>query len=134
MSTRTAPPGPRAAAKRAGHGLDRRLVPPALVEQECRHAARAVAAGLDLAAVGIADFHEHVAIGHGRAQHHELVAAYAGAPVGHAAVAFVGPVERPGARIQHDEIIAEPVHLDEGNAHGLPATSERRSRQRRDPI
>ena len=112
--------------ERPGDGLDGHALPARLLEQQRSDGARAIAAGLDLAAIGVADFHEHIAAPGRRAHHHELVAADAGAPVRQPAIVVVRPADRPVARIQHDEIVAKPVHLDEGNAHLSPRRRLRR--------
>ncbi len=83
-------------------------------------AACGIAAGLGLAAVGVADAHEG---GGPRVlrllDEDELIAADAAMAVGNGARG--GRVDRDGvrARVEHDEVVAEPMHLDESRAvHG----------------
>ena len=84
---------------------------------EQSHRARGIAAGLYLAAVGIEN--AHAKIGRlRRFQKDQLIAADAGVAIG----------ESRGKRachgqqgllacVQHDEVVSQPMHLDERNAH-----------------
>jgi len=83
-----------------------------------RDRARGVAARFDLAAVGIEDPHPEVG-GLGLGQHDQLVATDPGAPVGQRARQRGGDGRQGlGARVEHDEVVAEAMHLGEGGAHG----------------
>ncbi len=94
---------------------DRRL--PALGGNERRHAARRIAASRHLAAIGIPDAHEHVGLTR-RLERDELIAADALFPVGDGAhrVRLEGKRARP--RVEHDKVVAEPVHLAEAYCRG----------------
>ena len=95
----------------------------ALVHQHRGDAARGVAAGAGLAAVGIVDAHEDIGVALGRRlEHDQLVAAHAQPAVGDGTPARRRQLERSPARVEHDEIVAQPVHLDERRpGHALPA-------------
>ena len=58
-----------------------------------------------------------------RLEHDQLVAAHAQPAVGDGAAARWRQVERRRARVEHDEIVAQPVHLEERR---LAATAMRR--------
>src|SRR5207248_7596895 len=78
--------------------------------------AGAVAAGLGLAAIGIEDAHSHSRRGVARRlDQDQLVAANAGTPVGDGARRL--GIDRDGvmALVQHDEVVAEPMHLAEAD-------------------
>jgi len=80
--------------------------------QQCRHAARAIAALLDLAAVGI----EHAIEGVGamaarRLQHQRLVETYAGVAIGEGAPLVAGGQRRIGGQIEDYEVVARPCIL-----------------------
>src|SRR5881227_3405249 len=115
MSTDT-PRLPSMRACTTPEGLSR-VSEPALLEER-RHAARAVAALLDLVAVTVEDPVEDGGARAPRAlQHQRLVEADAGA-------ALPEPAQQPrseqgliGGRIEDDEIVADPVHLREIDAH-----------------
>ena len=79
---------------------------------EQHDAARRIAAGLDLAAVGIPDPHPDVG-DVGRLEQDHLVAADARAPVGDRARPRRVHRHRALARVEDDEIVAEAVHLVE---------------------
>ena len=100
-------------------GLDRGA---AALEQH--DAARGVAAGLDLAAVGVPDPHAQVG-DVGRLEQDHLVAADAGAPVGDRARPRLVHRHRAFARVEDDEIVAEAMHLVE--ARHIEARSRRRA-------
>ena len=105
----------------AGRRIDGHPARPALAHQQLRHAARGVAAGLDLATVGIADPQGRVrrAVLR-RLDDDELVAAHAGLAVGDRPCLGVAQGQGRGAGIDDDEIVAQAVHLDEGaTAHGV---------------
>ena len=90
----------------------------AALVQERGNATRAVAALLDLVAVGVENPVEHRRRGAPRPlQHQRLVKADAGAPIRETAQQL-GPQHRlVGGRIEHDKIVAHPVHLREIDAH-----------------
>ena len=79
---------------------------------EQRDAARRIAAGFDLAAVGVPDPHPHVGDIGGLQQDH-LVAADAGAPVGDRPRPRRVHRHRALAGVEDGEVVAEAVHLAE---------------------
>ena len=88
--------------------------------EQAGDAACAVAASLGLAAVRVMDAHEHLRprVARRLEQQH-LVAADAGAPVGDGARRRRVDRNRVAALVEHDEIVADPVHLAKGDArHG----------------
>ena len=87
---------------------------PALGGDQRRHAARGIAASAHLAAVGVPDAHEHVGLAR-RLERDDLIAADALFPVGDGAHRIRLKPERMRPRIEHDEVVAEPVHLAEGD-------------------
>ena len=88
------------------------------VMQQGGDAARAVAALLDLVAVGVEDAVEHGRVGPpGAREHQRLIEADAGAAVGEAAQALGLENGFVGGGIKDDEIVADPVHLREIDAH-----------------
>ncbi len=109
----------RARLEEARRGLDHDALLAGLAHDERCDAARAIAAGGDLAAIGVADAHEDVGARRFRLlQDEQLVAADPGVPVGNGAYRLAVERQRLSARIEHDEIIAEPVHLEKtGAAH-----------------
>jgi hypothetical protein len=88
------------------------------VADEGRDAAGGIAAGACLAAIRVVDAHEDIRAIGARFEADELVAADPAAPVREQADALGRQAERPRAPVQHDEVIARPVHLDEGDLHG----------------
>jgi len=85
--------------------------------QQYRDSARGIAAGFDLAAIAIEDAHAQICRCIGL-KHDQLVAADACPAIGNRHRKFARNGGQGGiARIKHDEIIAQPMHLDEGNAH-----------------
>ncbi len=93
-----------------------------LAHDEVRDAAAGVAAGGDLAAVGVEDAHADVGDRlRGRRHDDQLVAADAGAAVGDDANDRGRQIDRRLPRVEDDEIVAEAVHLDEGQGgHRAP--------------
>ncbi len=90
-----------------------------------RDCARRITAGFDFAAIGVEYPHGKVCL-FGWLQHNQLIAADAAIPIGQAAHVFIAQFRnRILARVEHHEIIAEAVHLDEGNAHYAPASMRR---------
>jgi hypothetical protein len=85
---------------------------------EAHEAARAVAALLDLAAVGIEDAVAEIDARRRRALHHQdLVAADAEMAVGQKARLGRRRHEVLVDGVEHDEIVAEAVHFCEADAH-----------------
>ena len=101
---------------RARGGFERRLRPAAFRHQQRRGAARAVAAGARLAAIGVADAHEGVG-GRRGFEHQYLIAADARTTVGDRARVLRRQRERRRAGVEYHEIVAEAVHLDESAFH-----------------
>jgi hypothetical protein len=92
------------------------------VVQESCDAARPIAALFDLVAIGIEDAVEDGRIGTlGSAEHQGLVKADAGATVGEAAQPLGLEDGFVGGCIEDDEIVADPVHLREIDAHRAQA-------------
>ena len=88
-----------------------------LVHQQPRHAARGIAAALHLAAIGVEDAHGGIGAVAGAFDHDDLIAADAEPPVGDGARGR-GVQRKPlFARVEHDEIVAQPVHFQE-RGHG----------------
>ena len=113
------PVGERLRRQVAGGGANDLGAPPGLARQQIGHAAGGVAAGPGLGTVGIADAHEGIGVGvcRRRLDGDELVAAHAGAPVGDRRGAPGGQAERTGAFVEHDEVVAAAMHLEEAR-HG----------------
>jgi hypothetical protein len=122
MSCQSRPGGPRGLAgpQQPGGSLDDDGLAAQLTHDQRCHAARAVAAGADLAAVVVADAQENVGAAVGRRlQDQQLVAAHALAAVGDGLGQSVRQREGLGPGVHDHEVIAQPVHLDEGaTAHG----------------
>ncbi len=93
-------------------GLDGDVGASPFLGDDRSHAARRITAGRHLAAVGVPDAHEHVSCLRGL-EHDELVAADAFLAVGDGAHRVRAKHERARPRIDHDEVVAEPVHLAE---------------------
>jgi hypothetical protein len=88
----------------------------ALVQQR-RDTARAVAALLDLGAVGIEHSIEHAAPGRAGLEHQRLIEADAGMPVGEGAQFVRVQVGLGGGGVEYQEIVAQPLHLQKLDAH-----------------
>ena len=101
----------------AGDRAHHHAVGAAFLGDQGGDATRGVAAGLGLGPVRVVDAHEHVGAGGRRLEDDELVAADAEMAVRHGGRAGGRDRQRGGARIQHDEVVAEAVHLAEGNHH-----------------
>ncbi len=111
----------------AARGLDADLAPggEALVEHEAREAARAVAALLDLAAVGVEDAVAEIVTRVARPLHQQhLVAADAEVAVGEGACLRGREVDRLAHAVQHDEVVALALHLREADPHAWPLYGE----------
>jgi len=114
-------------AQQPGRGLDHHVGAAGFLEQEPAHATGCVAAGARLRTVGVADAHEDVgAFGLRGLKHNQLVAADAPPAVGDQARLAFAERKRPGACVDDDEIVAEPVHLDECRACDGRARGHRR--------
>ena len=90
---------------------------PLSLHQQPADAAGGVAAGLDLAAVGVVDAHEGVGAGFGRLDGDELVEADAGRAVGKPRGSPPASGARSAPRVNDQKIVAEAVHLEERD-HG----------------
>ena len=98
----------------AGNGLDPDGFRSALVHQHGGNATRAVAAGLDLVTIAVADFHERIgAAAVGGLDDQQLVAADPGSPVGDGACVRGAEADWRHAGIEDHEIVAQAVHLGE---------------------
>ena len=87
---------------------------------EAHEAARAVAALLDLAAVGVEDAVAEVDVGAaGFLDQQDLVAADAEMAVGDAAALFGRERDGLADAVEHDEVVAEAVHFGEFQFHAL---------------
>ena len=106
--------------EKASNGLDPSVRLAGLATQEVGDAARGVAAGFGLAAIGIADAHQNPSRGMTRRfEEDHLIASDAGAAIGERAYTPCADGYRATAKIEHDKVIAEPVHLEERDlAHG----------------
>jgi len=89
----------------------------ALVGEQQTHRAAGIAAGFDFAAVGIENAHAHIGMIAG-SEHDQLIAADPGHAVGQRGRAARGHHDRVRARVDHDEIVAQAMHLAKRNAHG----------------
>ena len=84
---------------------------------EAHEAARAVAALLDLAAVGVEDAVAEVdVVAGGRLDQQDLVAADAEVAVGDAAALLGGERDGLADAVEHDEVVAEAVHFGEAQS------------------
>src|SRR4029453_16755094 len=92
------------------------------VGEKHRHAARGVAAGAAPPAIGVPDAHECIGLTRGF-ERNDLVAADALLPVGDGADGIGREGERASARVDHDKIVAEPVHLAEPDRVSLHGAS-----------
>ena len=101
----------------AGGGLDAGGVAARRLHQNPADAAGGVAAGVNLRAVGVPDAHAGVGLGRG-IDGDQLVAAHARRPIGDGAHFLGRRLERLGAGLDNDEVVAEPVHLQKRAAHG----------------
>src|SRR5262249_4486658 len=104
----------------AGQGLDADfgLLREALVVDEPDEAARAVAALLDLTAVGVPDAVAEIRVGALRSlDEKNLVAADAEVPVREPSRALRAYVKGSADAVEHDEVVARPLHLGEFEAH-----------------
>jgi len=98
--------------KGTGDRLDTQIAAVLFAHDEVGHAARAVAARTRLAAVGIQKPEKHVGRWIGcLLQHDQLVEAHAFVAVSDGAHARGVEIERLLARIDHDKIVAQPMHL-----------------------
>jgi len=103
-----------AALQQPAAGLDHQRLGARVGHHQGGDTARAVAAGARFGAVGVEDAHEHVgARALRRLDHQQLVEADAAVTVGDAAGLVGMDRDRPLARVQHDEVVAQPVHLPE---------------------
>ena len=81
-------------------------------------AARAVAALLHLAAVGVENAVAKIGAGQARRfNQQDLIATDAKMPVGQAPQLCRGERQAPAHAVQHDEIVARPLHLGERELH-----------------
>ena len=91
----------------------------ALLVHEAHEAARAVAALLDFAAVGVEDAVAEIDVGAGRRfDHQHLVAADAEIAVGEATHLLRRQDDRLANGVDNDEVVTEAVHLGETQTHG----------------
>jgi hypothetical protein len=81
-------------------------------------AARGVSASSNLAAISIPDAHEYIGPRRGL-ERNELIAADAFLAVGDGAHRILVKRKRASAGIEHDEVVAESVHLAEGYGPSL---------------
>ena len=89
----------------------------ALGNEQRRNAARGIAASADLATIGIPDAHEHIGEIRWLERDH-LIAADAPTAVGDGRNLRGLKRKRLLACVQHDEVVAEAVHLAEMDAAG----------------
>src|SRR6202000_1436399 len=92
----------------------------ALAIQEGRNTACSIAALFDFNAVGIEYAIEHSRVGaSGLLQDQCLVEADAGMAIGQLLELFQGRLGLSEWGMEHNEVVASPVHLGEVDAHGL---------------
>ncbi len=96
-----------------------------LAHQDLGDAARDVAAGTSLAAVGVLDPHEHVGALRGLHRDH-LIAADAQVTVGDRARGIARQIEGLLPPVEYDEVIAQTLHFDEGQAFSWRALAHDR--------
>ncbi len=95
-------------------GVDGRARAPGFLEYQIGDAARGVAAAFDFRSFAVPDAHAH--IGDGRAfEHDHLIAADAGRAIGNGAGLRFAERNGTVTRVENDEIVAETIHLPEGN-------------------
>lgn len=108
----------RARRQEAGIGGDHEVTEALLARDDGGDAPGGVAAGRGLAAVRVEDAHEDVGVGR-QLEHDQLVAADAAMPVRDADDALGIQAERTVATVDDDEVVADAVHLAEGErVHG----------------
>ncbi len=106
--------------KHPGAGGDGHLLELGRLGEQPGHAAGGVATGVHLAAVGVPDAHDAIGcqlLGR-RLDGDQLVAADAALAVGDGAHLRFRRRERRRTRLDHDEVVAEPVHLEKRPSHG----------------
>jgi hypothetical protein len=89
----------------------------AFVGQQQADRAAGIAAGFDFAAVRIEDAHAHIGAVCGF-EYDQLIAADPGLAVGERGGAARCHRQSARARVDHDEIVAEAMHLAKRNVHG----------------
>ena len=115
--------------EQSGQGLDAHIIASRLGHQQRRDAARGIAAGRDLAAIGIVNPHEGVRPGvFRRADHYDLVAADTGMAVCNGARMAGAQRDWITAAVQDHEVVTQTVHLGEvKTAHNGPYMERMRS-------
>ena len=94
------------------------LVGQALLAHEAHKAARAIAALLDLAAIGVVDDVFKVdAVGGRRPHRQDLVGADAKVAVGQKTVVGGAQTQRPLGFVEHHKIVARALHLGKSDSH-----------------
>ncbi len=106
-----------ATGERTAARLDAHAVLALFRHKELCHAARRVAAGFDLVAVGVENPHEDIGAALRPLDHDHLVATDAVPAVGDQARKRFIERDAALARVENNEIVAQPVHLVEGR-HG----------------
>ena len=99
----------------AGIGFDRGAIDVLFLHHQPADAAGRIAAGIHLAAVAVVDAHEGIDVHRRGLDDDHLVEADAGAAVADRGDLGLGEAHGLLARIENDEVVAEPVHLDEGD-------------------
>jgi hypothetical protein len=95
------------------HSLDPHPAVPGLAVEQVGDAAGSIAAGLGLAAICVADAHQDLGGGMARRlEQDHLITSDAGAPIRQPARGSGAERDRAAAKIEHDKIIAEPVHFE----------------------
>ncbi len=103
------------AGQKPALGPDRQGALPRVVHQVPRDAARCVSAGGRKRAVGVVEHQPHRGFRVGM-HHGELIEAHAPVPVAKRARHVLGHRRPALAEVDHDEVVAKPVHLHEGPA------------------
>jgi hypothetical protein len=120
ISARHSPPGSRSTGNSPAMVRTTTRSAPRSSATRGGDAARRIAAGAGLGPVRIQDAHEDIRAGGGRLHDDELVAADSEMTVRDSSSARGRYRQRGGAPVQHDEVVAEAVHLAEGN-HNVSA-------------
>ena len=92
--------------------------------QQRRNATARVPTGANLGPVGVQDPHEHVGVTR-RLQHDNLIATCAARAVGDRTCRGRGQPNGLGARVDHDEVVAEAVHFHKRNVPQVHASAAR---------
>ena len=134
---RKRPVGPRLRFEQTRRGLDPHPGFPGLAVEQVGDAASSIAAGLGLAAIGIADAHQDLGRGMARRlEQDHLITSDAGPAICQPARGSGAERDRAAAKIEHDKIVAEPMHLEKRDfphRAAYMAAADGSVQRRRDP-